>query len=302
MATAVAAAAGTSKRREGDDMLTKPSARPALRLRVATALLLALAAAGCATVPDGRPQAVTGPQADPWEAWNRKVFAFNEGLDTHVLKPTATAYEHVVPSFVRGMVTHFFGNLGDAWSMVNEFLQGKPADGFHMLVRFNTNTFFGVGGLFDVATEAGIDRKPEDFGQTLGKWGFTPGPYVVWPIVGPSTFRDSLGLPLDLTATSPSWVIHGGMASTVALDGLNVVDTRANLLGATNVLDQIALDKYSFIRDAYLARRHSQIYDGNPPEPAEDKGDAGSKDDAGGDYAPQEPDFPAPAASAASAP
>jgi phospholipid-binding lipoprotein MlaA len=200
-------------------------------------------------------------------------------------------------------VHNFFGNLGDGWSMVNELLQGKPADAFHMLVRFNTNSFFGVGGLFDVATEAGIDRKPEDFGQTLATWGFTPGPYVVWPLLGPSTFRDSLGLPLDMTATSPSWIVDGETASTLALDGLNVVDTRASLLGATNVLDQIALDKYSFIRDAYLARRHSQVYDGNPPEPAEDDGQAGS-DDGAGDYAPQEPEpaAAAPAASAASAP
>ena len=277
------------------------------RARGTLTLLLTLAATGCATVPDGRPQPVTGAPADPWEHWNRKVFAFNESLDTHVLKPVATTYEHVVPSFVRGMVHNFFGNLGDAWSVVNDTLQGKGRDAFTMLVRFNTNTFFGVGGLFDVATEAGIDRKSEDFGQTLGYWGFTPGPYVVWPLLGPSTFRDSLALPVDLTATSPTLVVHGGLGNRVALDSVQVVDTRASLLGATNVLDQIALDKHSFVRDAYLTRRHSQTYDGSPPE-ADDGGSGGSDTgaDSGADagYAPMEDgaaSSPAPAASAAAA-
>jgi phospholipid-binding lipoprotein MlaA len=274
------------------------------RARGALTLLLTLAAAGCATVPDGRPQAVTGAPADPWEHWNRKVFSFNESLDVHVLKPVATAYEQVVPSFVRGMVHNFFGNLGDAWSAVNDTLQGKGRDAFTMLVRFNTNTFFGVGGLFDVASEAGIDRKSEDFGQTLGYWGFTPGPYVVWPVLGPSTFRDSLALPLDLTATSPTLVVHGGLGNRVALDSVEVVDTRASLLGATNVLDQIALDKYSFVRDAYLTRRHSQIYDGNPPDSDGDGGGSDSGADSGSDagYAPMEDGAAsAPASSAAAA-
>lgn len=283
--------------------------RPARALgRGAAALALLLVLGGCATVPEEAPSRQSaGQKLDPWENWNRKVFSFNESLDEAVLKPVATGYQKVVPEFVRGMVHNFFANAEDAWSAVNNLLQGKGQAAFDMLVRFNTNTFFGVGGLFDVASEAGIERQPEDFGQTLGKWGVGSGPYIVWPVLGPSTLRDSVALPMD-HAASPAVLLRGDTAGQLGLYGVQLIDTRANLLGATRVIDEIALDKYSFVRDGYLARRRSLIYDGNPPDegtpPADDGGDySGERDDS----APSPgrpasaPPAAAPAASAASA-
>jgi phospholipid-binding lipoprotein MlaA len=233
-------------------------------LRLALALLALVLATGCASVGGGGTRQSAGQKLDPWENWNRKVFSFNESLDEHVLKPVATGYQRLVPSFVRTGVHNFFGNIEDAWSAVNNLLQGKGQSAFEMLVRFNTNTFFGIGGLFDVASEAGIERKPEDFGQTLGKWGFGAGAYIVWPVLGPSSVRDSIALPLD-RAASPALLYQDG-AYQLSITALQLVDTRANLLGATKVIDEIALDKYTFVRDAYLARRRSLVYDGNPPE------------------------------------
>lgn len=255
-----------------------------LTLRRLLALLALLAAAGCATTGgDGHQKQSAGQKMDPWEHWNRKVFSFNEGLDQHVLKPVATAYQDVVPSFVRTGVHNVFANIQDAWSAVNHLLQGKFGSAFEMMVRFNTNSFFGLGGLLDVASEAGIERQPEDFGQTLGRWGFSPGPYIVWPVLGPSSLRDSLALPVD-RAASPALLMNNG-ADQLGIYTLQLVDTRASLLSATRVIDDIALDKYSFVRDGYLARRRSQVYDGNPPEPE-------MHDDA-------EPEPPEPAASPA---
>jgi phospholipid-binding lipoprotein MlaA len=127
-----------------------------------------------------------------------------------------------------------------------------------------TNTLFGIGGIFDVASDLGMERQSEDFGQTLGRWGMPAGPYLVWPLLGPSTARDTLGRPLDL-AWSPSLAINDSGVN-LALSALNLVDTRASLLSASRVVDGIALDKYTFIRDAYIARRRNLVYDGNPPE------------------------------------
>jgi phospholipid-binding lipoprotein MlaA len=227
-----------------------------------------LALGGCATVQQAR--GGPGQKLDPWENWNRKVFAFNEGLDTYVLKPAATAYANVVPQPVRRGVDNFFANAADAWSAVNNILQGKGQAAFEDVVRVTTNSFFGIGGIFDVASEIGIERHKEDFGQTLGRWGFGAGAYIVWPLFGPSTVRDSIALPLD-RAASPALLINDGRAQ-FGLTVLQVINTRANLLGAGQVLDDIALDKYTFLRDAYLQRRRSLVYDGNAPDP--DDGDA----------------------------
>jgi phospholipid-binding lipoprotein MlaA len=237
-----------------------------------SALLSLSLLAGCATV-GGASAKKQGPgqKLDPWENWNRKVFSFNEGLDEKVLKPVATGYQKVVPEFVRTGVDHFFTNAADGWSAVNHLLQGKWQSGFEMTVRFTTNTVFGFGGLLDIASEAGLESQPEDFGQTLGRWGFGAGAYVVWPVLGPSSVRDSAGLPLDLMA-SPATVINDGGAK-VQITGLQVVNKRANLLGASRVLDDIALDKYTFVRDAYLSRRRSLVYDGSPPESKTDEDD-----------------------------
>ena len=235
------------------------------RVALVLGTVLALTLGGCATVGGSNQRQSAGQKLDPWENWNRKVFAFNEGLDEHILKPVATAYQKVLPSFVRTGISNFFGNVQDAWSAVNHFLQGKPESGLQMLVRFNTNTVLGLGGVLDIAAEAGLERQPEDFGQTLGAWGFGAGAYIVWPVLGPSSVRDSIGLPFDRSATPA--VLFRPYATEFGVLSLQMISTRADLLSATRVIDDIALDKYSFVRDGYLARRRSLVFDGDPPEP-----------------------------------
>ncbi len=248
------------------------------RLAAWTAFGIALVALqGCSTLR-GK---TAGERLDPWENWNRKVFTFNEKLDEKVLKPVAVGYSNVVPRPVRNSVDNFFGNAADAWSAVNNFLQGKVSNGLHDVIRFGTNTVFGLGGTLDVATEFGLDHQYEDFGQTLGAWGFGQGAYIVWPVLGPSSVRESIALPFD-RAVSPALVIHDG-AVKWEVTGLQLVNTRAGLLGASKVLDDIALDKYTFIRDAYLQRRRSLVYDGDEPPPKDDgrgKDDWKGRDDA----------------------
>lgn len=201
---------------------------------------------------------------DPLEPFNRKVFAFNEVVDENVLKPVAVGYQKHVPAPVRTMTSSFFSNLGDAWSAINLFLQGRIGDGVSDTLRFATNTVFGVAGLADVATPMGLERHGEDFGQTLGAWGVGPGPYLVLPILGPSTGRDVVGLPGDLLFSPPTLI--SDTTTRVAFAGLGVVDTRAGLLKATSFLDEAALDRYSFMRDSYLQRRRNLVYNGQPPD------------------------------------
>jgi phospholipid-binding lipoprotein MlaA len=235
------------------------------RLLLGLLLVAAGLAGGCAT-----PQ-----RPDPLEPWNRKVHAFNEGLDNAVLKPTATAYQKVVPGPVRTAATNFFNNIYDLWSATNLFLQGRVTDGLSDVMRFGSNTVFGILGLADVATEMGLERHNEDFGQTLGRWGVGPGAYIVWPVLGSSTVRDSVALPIEMQIT-PETFVSPTRASN-ALLGLRLINTRANLLQASNVLDGIALDKYTFVRDAYLQRRRSLVYDGDPP-PLDDEPDEPAAD------------------------
>jgi phospholipid-binding lipoprotein MlaA len=242
----------------------KPAGVAALgRLGLCAALLVL---AGCAT---SQGTARHGNPADPYEAWNRKVFAFNEDLDQAVMFPVATAFKKTVPEPVRGGVSNFFANFRDAWSGINNFLQGKGEAGLQDLARVGTNTLFGLGGVLDVAGEMGLDHQYEDFGQTLGRWGVGPGPYLVLPVLGPSTVRDTGALPFDYFLASPSLLIDD-TGARFGLASLDLVSTRASLLGATNLISQIALDKYTFMRDAYLQRRRSLIYDGNPPPEPED--------------------------------
>jgi phospholipid-binding lipoprotein MlaA len=227
---------------------------------------VSLALCGCATLDAGR----TGNPHDPWENWNRSVFGFNEALDANVIKPVATAYEKVVPRVVRQGIENVFNNFADAWSAVNNVLQGKFERALTDVVRVTTNTVFGLGGLLDIAGEAGIEHHFEDLGQTLGHWGLGPGPYIVWPLFGPSNVRESFALPLD-RGVSPTLVI-GDTTARWGVSALQVVNVRAGLLGASRILEDAALDKYSFMRDAYLQRRRSLVYDGDPPdepEPAE---------------------------------
>ena len=216
---------------------------------------------GCAAVPgegDNR--------ADPWESFNRHTFAFNEAMDRAVIKPAAQVYQAVVPSVARTGVNNFFGNLGDLWTSANLLLQVKPQAALEMGMRAGINTLFGLGGALEVAEDLGLARiASEDFGQTLGYWGLGSGPYLVLPLLGPSTLRDATGLVLDLK-DSPSSRLWQEPRDKNPANLLQVLNARVKLLNVSQLLDDIALDKYVLLRDAFLARRKSLIYDGEPPD------------------------------------
>ena len=200
---------------------------------------------------------------DPWEGFNRGAFEFNEGLDKYLMKPLAQGYETVTPTPVRAGVRNFFDNLEDLWVGANNLLQGKPGQAASDVGRFLINTTIGVFGLIDVASPVGLGKHNEDFGQTLGVWGVGEGPYVVLPVFGPRTLRDSGGLAVDyhfdlLDQVDPVRTRNG-------LQVLKVIDLRAGLLPIQKVIDQAALDKYNYLRSAYLQRRRNLVYDGNPP-------------------------------------
>jgi phospholipid-binding lipoprotein MlaA len=222
------------------------------------ALLLCGVLAGCATGPNANPK-------DPLEPFNRGVYEFNDAIDRGVLKPVATAYKDVTPELVRRGVGNFFNNIEDAWSFVNNVLQFKAEGAATSLIRVGVNTFIGLGGILDVATEMRIERYTEDFGQTLGRWGVGAGPYIVLPFFGPSTLRDTVALPVDKTVGDPVTRIED-IPVRNTLWALRLIDNRAQLLKAGEVLDEVALDKYTFIRDSYLQRRRNAVFDGNPPE------------------------------------
>ena len=239
-------------------MTRRPAIFPS---RVATAICwMALASAAQAQ-----------SERDPMEGWNRAVFGFNDGLDRAVLKPLATGYKAVVPELVRNGVSNVFNNVGDGWSAINQLLQGKPVAAAQMTMRVATNTLFGIAGLFDVASDLGIERQPEDFGQTLGRWGVAAGPYIVLPLLGPSSLRETAALPVDMQWRPAA--LSNDSGTRVGISALQLIDVRTGLLGASRILDEIALDKYVFVRDAYLSRRRSQVYDGDPPELPEAKDD-----------------------------
>ena len=231
-------------------------------IRALLFLLIAGLAQGCATTA-GR------PDGDPWEGFNRGAFAFNESLDRHVLRPVAQGYVDVTPSFVRAGVNNFFGNIADAWTGVNQLLQGKPREAISDMGRVLLNTTMGVLGLWDVASAAGVEKHEEDFGQTLAMWGVPSGPYLVLPLFGPSGARDGPAL-----FVNPAWSYFKDAFSSEpayrATLGLDAVRIRANLLPADKVIEEAALDKYAFIRDAWRQRRRSQVYDGTPPAEPED--------------------------------
>lgn len=223
------------------------------RRGAAVALLLGAALlGGCASGPNAHPR-------DPLEPFNRGVSEFNEAVDGAVLKPVATAYRDVTPDLVRTGVSNFFGNLRDVWSALNATLQLKPRAAAENALRVGVNTAFGFGGLLDIASEMGIERTTLDFGQTLGRWGVPSGPYLVLPIFGPSTFRDAAGFGVESKGDLVSKVDH--IPTRNSLYALRAVETRANLLRATTMLEGAALDKYSFTRDIYLQRRQSLIDD-----------------------------------------
>lgn len=224
---------------------------------LALSLLAFLALSGCASGPNANPR-------DPLEPFNRGVYQLNDAVDRAVLKPVATAYRDVLPSPVRTGVNNFFSNLQDAWSAVNSALQLKGEAAGNNLVRFGVNTFLGLGGVLDIASEMRIERHTEDFGQTLGHWGVGAGPYLVLPLLGPSTVRDTAALPVDAQGNLVSGV--NDVATRNSVTALNLLDRRSRLLDATKLLDQVALDPYTFTRDAHLQRRRNSVYDGNPPD------------------------------------
>lgn len=225
-----------------------------LRLPVVLALLSLTA---CASGPNANPR-------DPLEPWNRGVYQFNDAVDVAVLKPVATVYQDGVPRLVRLGIGNFFGNVQDAWSFVNNALQLKGEAASDSFFRFTTNTVFGLGGVLDVASEMRIEKHTKDFGHTLGYWGVGAGPYLVLPFFGSSTLRDTAALPVDMAGDLVSGISHVPARNTATV--VRLVDERAGLLKASAMLDQVALDKYSFTRDAYLQSRRSAIFDGNPPE------------------------------------
>ena len=212
--------------------------------------LVVVLAQGCATGPNANP-------ADPMEPLNRAVFNFNDGVDRAILQPVATAYDQVTPSPVKTGVRNFFGNISDVWSVANNLLQGKLKESLETFMRVSVNSTFGFAGVLDIGTEMRLPKNRQDFGQTLGVWGFDAGPYVVLPLFGPSSVRDTAGRVVDTSADLVT--ISRNVPTRNSLTVLRLVDTRAQLLGATNILDQAALDKYSFTRDLYLQRRASSI-------------------------------------------
>jgi phospholipid-binding lipoprotein MlaA len=223
----------------------------------AAVLAAAVLSTGCATGPNANPK-------DPLEPMNRSISRFNDSLDENVLKPVATGYKDVTPDLVQQGVRNVFNNLSDIWSTVNNGLQLKGRDTAESLMRSVVNSVFGIYGIFDVATPIGLQRHPEDFGQTLGAWGVPDGPYVVLPLFGPSTLRDTAGMPVDTSVDYVRNLDH--IATRNSAMALRVVDKRTSLLGTSNLLTEAAIDKYSFQRDAYLQYRRNQVFDGNPPD------------------------------------
>jgi phospholipid-binding lipoprotein MlaA len=254
-------------------------------VRLLLAALALLLATGCATL---------GPEADPrdpLEGFNRSVYRFNEGFDEAIARPVATAYRDVLHEEIRSRVRNFFSNIGDLFIGVNNFLQGKFVEGMEDWVRFAFNSTFGLFGLHDIASEAGLEKHNEDFGQTLGRWGVGDGAYLVLPFLGPSNVRDGIGTGLDFYFDPLSEVRPNRVRNSARV--LRVVNLRADLLDASRLLEEAALDKYVFLRDAYLQRRRSLIYDGRPPREKLDSGEvnpeAAPRVNTGNSYLPRAP-------------
>lgn len=249
-----------------------------LALGISMGLMFAIS--GCATGPGGNPR-------DPFEKVNRATYKVNDTIDTVIATPIAKGYNFIVPQFVRTMVNNFFSNIGDATVMANDILQGRGTDAAEDLMRMAMNTVFGVGGLFDFATEAGLPRHDQDFGLTLGHYGVPAGPYIVIPLFGPSDVRDGIGLAAALEV-APIGYTRPAVRNVLFV--VNFVSTRAKYLGATDLLSAAALDKYSFTRDAYLGHRQYQLDGGKSSEALPDYGvDPGS-----GASAPAATPVPAP--------
>ncbi len=230
------------------------SIHPKYLLAIAVSSLALMS--GCAST--------TASKADPLEGLNRATYRFNDAVDEAVFKPVAKGYQAVTPTFFRAGVTNLFTNIGDVATALNNLLQGKGGDAASDAGRFLINSTLGVLGLFDVATPMGLEKHDEDFGQTLGVWGVNSGPFLMLPLMGPSTLRDTASRPVDAYAGYSRYVDH--IPSRNSAFGLEIIDLRANLLGASSTLDAAALDKYQFVRDAYLQRRLRSVHDGKAPQ------------------------------------
>jgi len=233
---------------------------------VSAALRLALAAAavllaGCAATPS---------KVDPLEPMNRALYQVHDVLDTNIVKPVAEGYVSVVPQFIRTGFANVFNNIDDLFSAVNGLLQGKPEKAGNDLGRVLTNTMLGLGGLIDVATDLGIERGNEDFGQTFAVWGFPQGPYLFIPLFGPTTVRDGTGVLVRIALGPVSYISNVPVRNSIY--GVGYVDLRSQALEGGSIVDTAALDRYVFIRNAYLQRRRYLVYDGKPPpEPEEEQ-------------------------------
>ena len=227
----------------------------------------ALLLGGCATT--------NGDPRDPFEGVNRTVYVFNDKVDSWALKPVSRAYHNYLPSELRDRVRNFFANIADPMIGVNNILQGKFEDGFFDWVRFGFNTTVGLLGIHDVATDMGYEKHNEDFGQTFGRWGIGTGPYLVIPLIGSSDLRDGVGLGLDYYFDPMTGV--RGKDLRWGLWAVRIVQVRTDLLDASRILEEAALDKYVFQRDAYLQRRRSLIYDGSPPREREPEPESEAK-------------------------
>jgi phospholipid-binding lipoprotein MlaA len=242
---------------------------------------LTLMMAGCATGPDRKPE-------DPFEPANRVIFKFNDKLDRTIAQPVARGYQKVTPQPLREAISSFFSNIGDVGSLANSLLQLKITEATETLMRIVMNSTFGVGGMFDVATMAGLSKHPEDFGLTLGRYGVPAGPYLVLPVFGPSSVRDGIGMGVDVKFNLLNYIepsVRNPMYIT------QFVSARSDMLGATDLLQQAALDPYSFVRDAFRQQRESRIrgVSGVPgtSTPLPDYGDPGEPGDGG--HAPAAP-------------
>jgi phospholipid-binding lipoprotein MlaA len=229
-----------------------------LRLMAVISVLALLQA--CAIAP-------ARTKTDPLESLNRNIFEFNEGADRLIFRPVASAYQTITPSPIRTGIGNFFGNVSDVWSLFNNVIQLRGKDSLEMLMRVSMNTTFGLAGVLDVATEMRLERHRQDFGLTLGRYGVPTGPYLVLPLLGSSTVRDTGGFLVDSQFDAVTQT--GTIAARNSLTVLRLVDTRARLLGAGDVLEQAALDKYTFTRDVYLRRRTALVGSGAPQEAEE---------------------------------
>ncbi|MEN7529609.1 MULTISPECIES: VacJ family lipoprotein [unclassified Cupriavidus] len=251
------------------------------RSALAAAALCALTT-GCATGPNANPQ-------DPLEPMNRAIFTVNDKVDTYVAQPLAKGYQYVTPSPARAAVTNFFNNFSDVGNFANNVLQLKGVEAAETMMRVAINTVLGIGGLIDIATAAGIPRHSQDLGLTLGYWGVPAGPYLVLPLFGPSSIRDGIGLAGSFYL-DPAHYFDPAWRNTMF--GINVINVRANMLGATDLLSQAALDKYAFVRDAYRQRRQYLLSGGGDELPTYDDDEDSAP---AGDKAPATPATPAPA-------